>query len=274
MIYIDLMNNPPDKKLIDEGKQLTEELKKLSPDERADFIDKHHTYWGKLKKYYMELSHNKCWYTEAKEIASSYHMDHFRPKKAVMKLVKDAPLETTNKDGAYWWLAFDWENYRLSASIPNSSKNAYFPLKEGTVAAVDEGDLSAEWIGLLDPTNEDDVELLTFNDDGKACAACTDDSTWDAQRVQLSVRVYDLNAVRLVDERKMVRNRCKELISQIKAKQKRYAKYNEVADRDEYKKYIEQLRAMMKPEAELSAVAIDYVLCDEEPYIRKIALKM
>ncbi len=31
---------------------------------------------------------------------------------------------------------------------------------------------------------------------------------------------------------------------------------------------------MMKPEAELSAVAIDYVLCDEEPYIRKIALKM
>ena len=42
----------------------------------------------------------------------------------------------------------------------------------------------------------------------------------------------------------------------------------------EYKKYIEQLRAMMKPAAELSAVAIDYVLCDEEPYIRKITARI
>lgn len=275
MIYIDLLNNPPDEALIKEGEQLTEELKKQTPDKRDEFIDAHQKYWGKLKDYYSELSHRKCWYTETHNPASDYHMDHFRPKKAVMHLTKDAPpFETTNKDGAYWWLAFDWKNYRLSASIPNTSKNAYFPLKQGTPPAEDEGDVSTEWIGLLDPTNQDDVNLLTFGDDGKACAACSDDDSWEAQRVQLSVRVYNLNDVSLVEARIEIRNKCKELINTIKKKQRRYAKYNENADREEYIRYINQLREMMKPEAELSAVAIDYVLCDEEPYIRKIALKM
>lgn len=275
MMYIDLLDNPPDEALIKEGKQLTEELKKQSPDKRADFIDKHQKYWGKLKDYYTELSYGKCWYTEAKEVASSYHMDHFRPKKAVKHLTKDAPpFETTNKDGAYWWLAFDWKNYRLSASIPNTSKNAYFPLKQGTQVAADEEDVSNEWIGLLDPTDQDDVDLLTFGDDGKACAACSDDDSWEAQRVQLSVRVYNLNDVRLVDARVEVRNKCKELINTIKKKQCRYAKYNENEDREEFKKYINQLREMMKPEAELSAVVRDCVLSDSETYIRKIASKL
>ena len=275
MIYIDLMNNPPDETLIKEGEKLTEELKKQSPDKRADFIEHNRGYWNKLKEHYTKLSHGKCWYTEAKEIVSSYHMDHFRPKKAVRKLTKDAPpFETTNKDGAYWWLAFDWKNYRLAASIPNTSKNAYFPLKEGTAPAADEGDVSTEWIGLLDPTDEDDVDLLTFGDDGKACAACSDDTLWDAQRVQLSVRVYNLNDVRLVDERVIVRNKCLELIKQIKNKQSRYAKHNEVGDREEFKGYINQLREMLKPEAELSAVVRDCDLSDSETYIKKIASRL
>jgi len=271
MIYIDLLSKPPDEKLIKEGEKLTEELKKQSPAKRSDFIDKNETYWGKLKDYYMELSHNKCWYTEAKESASSYHMDHFRPKKAVMKLTKDAPpFETTNRDGAYWWLAFNWKNYRLSASIPNTAKNAYFPLKEGTQPAADEGDVSAEWVGLLDPTNENDVALLTFGDDGKACAACSDDTSWEAQRVQLSVRVYNLNYVRLVEARVEVRNKCLQLIRQIKHKQGCYAKHNEKDDREEFREYISQLRDMMKPEAELSAVVRDCVLSDSEIYIKKL----
>lgn len=197
MIYIDLLNNPPDKALIEEGEELTEELKKLRPDERADFIDCHKGYWRKLQGHYMSLSHDKCWYTETINPASFYHMDHFRPKNAVLKLIKDAPpFETTNKDGAYWWLAFDWKNYRLSAEIPNTSKNAYFPLKAGTLPAADEADVSAEWVGLLDPTDEDDVNLLTFSEDGKACAACSDDDSWDAKRVQLSVRVYNDSPVK------------------------------------------------------------------------------
>jgi len=202
-------------------------------------------------------------------------MDHFRPKKAVKHLNKDAPpFETTNKDGAYWWLAFDWKNYRLSASIPNTTKQSYFPLKQGTQPAEDEGDVSTEWIGLLDPTDQDDVELLTFALDGKAYATCSDDDWWGIQRVHLSVRVYGLNNVSLVDARIKVINRCKELINLIKKKQCHYAKHNENFDREEFKRYINQLREMMKPEAELSAVARDFVLSDSEMYIRKIALNL
>lgn len=39
-------------------------------------------------------------------------------------------------------------------------------------------DLDKEWIGLLDPTDETDVMLLTFGEDGRAYPACNDDSSW------------------------------------------------------------------------------------------------
>ena len=51
-------------------------------------------------------------------------------------------------------------------------------------------------------------------------------------------------------------------------------KHNEVGDREEFKGYINQLREMMKPEAELSAVVRDCVLSDSETYIKKIASRL
>ena len=71
MIFIDLFGSPPSPELIAEGEKLTRELMALAPDQRNAFIDKHDDYWGKLKEHYMDLSHGKCWYTEAKESALS-----------------------------------------------------------------------------------------------------------------------------------------------------------------------------------------------------------
>ena len=93
MIFIDLFGNPPPQELIDEGVELTTQLIALSLDERSDFIDKHSDYWGKLSVHYFNLSHGKCWYTEAKDSASIYHMDHFRPKKRIIE------LKEKNEDG-------------------------------------------------------------------------------------------------------------------------------------------------------------------------------
>ena len=271
MIFIDLFNNPPPPELITEGEQLTRELMALPPDQRNDFSDRHNDYWGKLKEYYIELSHGKCWYTEAKEIASHFHMDHFRPKKKPKELKNNCEIETATSTEAYWWLAFDWKNYRLAASIPNTSKGSYFPLKKDTHAITQENAVDDEWNGLLDPTDTWDVSLIAFGPDGKVYPACTDVTCWDALRVYLSVRVYDLNNVQLVNARKEIQQTCKTKIKQIKNAYYEYAKTNAQGYRAMLKNYVIELREMTKPTAELSAVARNYIRNDSEEFIRNIA---
>lgn len=271
MIYIDLFGNPPPQELINEGKKLTNELMGLSPDQRDEFIDTHAAYWGKLKNHYMKLSHGKCWYTEAKEIASSYHMDHFRPKKQPKELKKNCEIQTATSTEAYWWLAFDWRNYRLVASVPNTSKGSYFPLQHDTNAVKQGEDSSQEWCGLLDPADQYDVSLIAFGIDGKVYPACADVNCWDAIRVFLSVRVFDLDHISLVDARKEIQQSCKIKIEMIKNAQREYAQTRSLSYREMLKKYIKELQDMTKPTAELSAVARNYIRNDPEEFIRNIA---
>lgn len=271
MIFIDLFGNPPSQELIAEGEELTRQLMVLPPDQRNDFIDQHAEYWGKLKEYYVELSHGKCWYTEAKEKASYYHMDHFRPKKCPKKLEKDCEIETATSAEAYWWLAFDWKNYRLAAAIPNTSKGSYFPLKKGTHAIRPGQDVNDEWCGLLDPTDEYDVSLIAFGLDGKVYPACTDNKCWDAFRVGLSVRVFNLNYEALVDARKEIQQICKTKIELIKNTYNEYAQTNSLGYKKILKRYVTELRNMTKPTAEMSAVARNYIRNDPEEFIRNIA---
>lgn len=226
MIFIDLFDNPPPQELIDEGEKLTKEIMALPSSQRNDFIDKHVAHWGKLKAHYIELSSGKCWYTEEKEIASNYHMDHFRPKKRPKELKKNCEIKTATSTEAYWWLAFDWKNYRLAASIPNTSKGSYFLLKNGTYAIKQGQDVSEEWYALLDPTDRDDVDLIAFGLDGKVYPACADVNCWDAVRVSLSVRIFDLDNVSLVDARKEIQQICKTKIELIKNAQREYAQTN------------------------------------------------
>ncbi len=275
MIFIDLFGNPPSQELIDEGSELTRQLKTLPVEQRNDFIEKHADYWRKLKEHYIKLSYGKCWYTEAKEVASNYHMDHFRPKKQPKELKREikenCEIETVTSAEAYWWLAFDWKNYRLAASIPNTSKGVYFPLKTGTSAIKEGEDTSLEWCGLLDPTDVHDVSLIAFGIDGKVYPSCLDMNSWDAKRVALSVRVFNLDHITLVDARKEIQQTCKTKIEMIKNAQREYAQTNSPGYRKLLKEYIMDLRDMTKPTAELSAVARNYIRNDPEEFIRNIA---
>jgi len=77
------------------------------------------------------MSHGKCWYSEAPDAVSDWHVDDYRSKKRTLDEDK------TEYDG-YHWLAFDWKNYRIAGSFPNSphkdgegvtrGKWDYFPL--------------------------------------------------------------------------------------------------------------------------------------------------
>ena len=80
----------------------------------------------------------KCWYSEAPDAVSDWHVDHFRPKKRTLD-------EDKTEHEGYHWLAFDWRNYRIAGSYTNSphrdgqgvtrGKWDYFPLANGSVRA-------------------------------------------------------------------------------------------------------------------------------------------
>lgn len=271
MIYIDLLNNPPPPDLIKEGQDLTNDLKKLSKKDRKKFIEDHSDYWGKLKKHYSELSNGKCWYTEAYDIASTYHMDHFRPKNETKPLVKDCDISTNCNDEPYWWLAFDWENYRYSCSVPNTAKNAYYPLRVGSNVAKKKDEICDEVPGIIDPTNEDDVIWITFGEDGLVYPACDNDNTWEADRVKLSVRVYNLNYPSLVDARVEIQNKCKRIVEEIIKIHETPDYNNNPLVRNSMKDKLKELREMINPKSELSSVAKSYILNREESFIKKIA---
>ena len=80
---------------------------------RKAFIDTHASVWGEIKDQLLEMSAGKCWYSEAPDAVSDWHVDHFRPKKRALDEDK------TEHDG-YHWLAFDWKNYRIAGSYSNS----------------------------------------------------------------------------------------------------------------------------------------------------------
>jgi len=273
MRFIDLKNNPPPQEWIDEAIKLKQELAALTPEERSQFIKHNSEFWGRIKAHLLKLSYGKCWYTEAKEIASVYHIEHFRPKNKILHLKADecGGVETTINDETYWWLAFDWKNYRISASRPNTAKNCYFPLRIGSAFARKKEDIENEVPALIDPTERDDVLLLDVDLEGRVCPAAEKD-TWEAQRVQISIRVYDLNYQPLVDQRVQVQNRCKRLICELISISKDIKNNNNTYARTAYKEKISELRNMMEPHEELSATVKQYLLGCQYTFIKNIAI--
>lgn len=180
-------------------------------EKRALVFEKRGALWSELKPILLRWSFGKCWYTEAREVVSDYHVDHFRPKGRV-KAHPDKP--TNARDDGYWWLAFDWTNYRLAGAWANSphrvddegktvtiGKWDYFPLLNERFQATKPGDdHNAEQALLLDPVAPSDASLLTFNETGRAKPAIRTGPR--AERARIATEILGLNAPRLVEERR------------------------------------------------------------------------
>lgn len=160
------------------------------------------------RDYYALLPENlkkKCWYCEAEEIRSDMPVDHFRPKNKV--------YEADDHDG-YWWLAFDWENYRCACTYCNSyrisdetqgGKQDKFPLFPDCVRAeCPEDDVKQEHPALLDPFEPDDHKLLWFDADGKPepSVRCSAD---DSQKVKNSISIFHLHEKKITRQRNRLR---------------------------------------------------------------------
>jgi uncharacterized protein (TIGR02646 family) len=197
MIYIRLDPNKIPPEWLEKAKKLVAELDAIDdPTERVKFI-KDHDIWGEIKHRLLQLSYGKCWYSEAPDAVSDWHVDHFRPK------------------ASYQWLAFDWRNFRVCGAIPNRAKRDEFPLAANSPRASWESrDCTCECCLLLDPTNPTDPGLITFDESGLPQPINPD---WPTvrERVQLTTELLSLDAARLVEARKKKWRDCRKWIDQL-----------------------------------------------------------
>ncbi len=190
---------------ISRSNEILDEMK-AEPDEkkRKAIIHRNKSHWRetRLIDFLKRLSNGKCWYTEARFTAEYPQLEHFRPKSCARN------EDWVKCHDGYWWLAFDLENYRLAKPMPNVRKGTYFPLRERMTAVNSPGiACSRESPMFLDPTNQDDVELLGFNALGQVepCAEpLVDMDEWDRKRIEFSIKRYGLNDENLVTARKSV----------------------------------------------------------------------
>lgn len=184
---------------------------------RKAYIDGRAAIWGEVKDALLEMSHNKCWYSEAPDAVSDWHVDHFRPK------LRALDEDRTAHDG-YPWLAFDWKNYRIAGSYPNSphtddhgttrGKWDFFPLSPGSVRATwDQRSTANETVLLLDPASKTDPKLMTFDEEGLPLPV-DPNNVIVKKRVETTVHLLYLDSPRLVAARKKKWREISELIEE------------------------------------------------------------
>lgn len=202
--------------LKDAANNVYEELIAAPENQRTTVINANSHVWTNMKPYFENFFGCKCWYTESTNPGCDKDMDHFRPKNEV--------YEDPSHPG-YWWLAFNWENYRFSCQFPNrlrknpeteitGGKGTHFPLMEGSIRISEpNGDITAEEPMLLDPTVPTDPMLLWFDPDGKPTVIPT--KSGDPRsviRVNESIRRMNLDFPTFNDDRTKVYNRIKTLV--------------------------------------------------------------
>ncbi|MFN3717375.1 MAG: hypothetical protein ACK4UW_00575 [Rhizobium rhizophilum] len=260
MIFIKFDENAFPEEVRNEARRLTEELSKIKdPAARSKFISSHGDFWRKqVRPVLMRLSSGKCWYSEARDVANVWHVDHFRPK-------GDVQNPDGSKRPGYWWLAFKLSNYRLAGEVMNTvrrdeedgpllGKWDKFPLCEGSYEALSaDDDENLETSLLLDPCRDSDWSLITFDEYGRPVSNC-DEGEFGHTRAIVSIELLHLDFEPLNEERRRVWQACEEKIKKaseiqlLPAKQYAYRKA-------ELDLIHDNLREMISEEAELSSVA-------------------
>lgn len=252
MRYINTTDKSPPEAWLRRAEKFSRQLTALgSAEERKDFIDRNKI-WGEseFKPWLEGLFHKKCWYSEAKDVFSFYDVDHFRPK------LQAKELDGTKREG-YWWLAFDWRNYRICGAVGNRShKREYFPLRDGSpVASGPEFDLNDEINYLLDPTDPNDPIWLTFDESGSAVPAAME-NTWEFERANVTIDIIGLNYPSVVDKRKQLWKYCTRLINDVEKMSIELNKNWSDTLKEKLEGNLDRIRELIKEDAELSSTAI------------------
>ncbi|WP_421248108.1 hypothetical protein [Aeromonas jandaei] len=216
--------------------------------------------WREFYKLLPDSLKHKCWYCEAEEIRSDMPVDHFRPKSKV---------EDDKQHDGYWWLAFDWENYRCACTFCNSrrvfdetdgGKACRFPLEnpeERAFAPADHIKLDNERPYFLDPFNLDDEKLLWFDSDGMPIAKPSATAE-QKKKVTNSIEIFHLHESRITRARNKIRLEVEQNIRKIK-------------NNDNVPAAKAKLRRMVKETEKLSRAAVVYLRAHRElPEVKDI----
>jgi uncharacterized protein (TIGR02646 family) len=252
MIYIDTSKLAPTKGWLDKSQNLLDELishrnDKTKRDEIIDRASSQH-HWKSLKEELKKLSYGKCWYSEAREIYSYYHIDHFRPKK---RAIDDTSGVKVERDG-YWWFTFDYKNFRISGGVGNTLKVDNFAVKTNC-ATCPEDDSDDEIIYFLDPTKKNDPKKLIINEDGEMKPSNTVAANWDHIRAKYTIEKLDLNFPDLKGERHVKWKKCNSLIQEIDILDMDYQSAPSAKKEERLENKLEEVRKLIAPCEELSA---------------------
>jgi uncharacterized protein (TIGR02646 family) len=242
-----------------------EELRKATDSTtRSAIFTKYSDLWSAVKEHYRALSRDKCWYCETSTHRMTGEIDHFRPKAGVEKI----------SHSGYWWLGFDWHNWRFVCKFCNSEtrdvetgivggKGNHFPLLCGEERRIwsecDYNNLIEEDPVLLDPANQRDPLLLTFSSNGLPGPTVGDEKSDDYRRAKESIRIYHLDNSRLVRERKKIYIRVRNFVADYQHYQQKWELEKDRSAQSFASKQMKELGRMITPKAEYSATARAYL---------------
>ena len=254
MRFIDLSKVTPDDKWIRTAQNHLSNLQSKTHEERCEYFDKY-PHWKKLKNAFKSVFGERCWYTESDLDESHGDVDHFRPKNRST----DEDGNVLLKDG-YWWLAYDYHNYRLSGSVCNETcKKDHFPLKKDTQPASDPNDDDENL--LLDPCNEKDCDLIDCDETGAIVAMSS--NVDDINRVKKKKKIYKWDKQN--DRRKQIRGTWKIFLE-------RFEKHYNKKDWDEMAEDMKQMKISVEPIPPYFSFALKYInmKISGKPYERVI----
>ncbi len=234
--------------------------------DRDKIIDNNSVVWGELKPWLLELSKGKCWFSEARDCFSHWDVEHYRPKKAARN------RDGTQRGEGYWWLAFDWHNFRICGNVCNRKKGEFFPLRAGTHQAnATDRNIDDEVPYLLDPTRPEDPLLLSFDETGDV-KPLPDLDEWDTSRVEESINRYKLREYEpLMEARRDVWVRCAREVNQCQNLMDEMSKSPTATKREGIRQQMLKLINMIKFEAEFSATACECLRSRPQQWAQRLA---
>lgn len=252
MRFIDLSTFRPENYWVEESVRHTNIILGMDPIIRSAYINESvNKYWNEpvFLDSLKEHGKRKCWYSEAYREVQLF-VDHFRPKLKVTKITGSysyAEAGTRPLHSGYYWLTYNYNNFRICNNLSNKRKGGYFPLKTGSasVEIFPTGDITSEIFMLLDPCVETDSELLMYNliEPKPTFELSTDETNF--HRASISIMSYDLTNSLLTTLRKKTFQMCSSLLEEAE---------NAFTINDEAKLSVNcsKLLDMLSPEAEFS----------------------
>jgi hypothetical protein len=237
-----------------------QKLESLPKEQRKEFINKKSHVWRAFRKALSKMSYGKCWYSETPDPGAKFDIDHFRPKSEAKRTD-----DITDEEG-YAWLAFDWENFRLSAQRCNRlnkdentdetlGKGSWFPLLEGSPKADwDNRCENAEQPLLLDPVNKSDLNWIDITEKGyfQPLPHCVGINTL---RIQETAKIYGLNLPSITEARLEVMREVKNIYEIIMKTAESLEPLGEKASEEPIEMQIELLKGKTRADAKFSFAA-------------------